>query len=211
MRTITASSPSTARRLRRATAPAALLVALLGLSSCATAPTAATTATGQTQESAGITITDPWVKAAESGMTAGFGLLHNAGDEDLRLVAASTPAAESVELHETVDNGSGGTVMQEIDGGFLIAAGDTLVLEPGGNHLMLIGLTAPIVPGDEVVFTLEFDDGSTVELIGPAKDYAGANEEYAHDSGHSEDPEHSEDEEPAATGHEHATPEATTR
>ena len=83
-----------------------------------------------------------------------------------------------VELHETVANDSGEMVMQPKEGGFVIPAGGTLTLEPGANHIMLMGLAKPIVAGDEVSFTLTFADGSTYTFTAPAKDFTGANENY---------------------------------
>lgn len=129
-------------------------------------------------ESDSVTITDAWVKSADEGMSAAFGILSNDGDTDVTLVSASTEASPMVELHETVMNDSGEMIMQPKEGGFVIPAGGTFALEPGGNHIMLMGLTAPIKAGDEVTFTLTFSDGSTYTFTAPAKDFSGANENY---------------------------------
>jgi copper(I)-binding protein len=128
-----------------------------------------------------ISMSDAWVKSAEEGMSAAFGILTNDGDADVTIVSASTDASPMMELHETVASESGEMMMQEKDGGFVIPAGSTLTLEPGGNHLMLMGLTAPIMAGDDVTFVLTFADGSTLEFIAPAKDFSGANESYEGD------------------------------
>ena len=77
-----------------------------------------------------------------------------------------------------VDDGSGSMVMQEKDGGFIVPAGGSLTLEPGGYHFMLMGLTAPLVAGDEATFTVTFEDGSTMEFTAPVKDFTGADENY---------------------------------
>lgn len=129
-------------------------------------------------ESDSVTITDAWVKSADEGMSAAFGILSNHGDADVTVVSASTEASPMVELHETVMNDSGEMIMQPKEGGFVIPAGGTLALEPGGNHIMLMGLAAPIKAGDEVGFTLTFSDGSTYTFTAPAKDFSGANENY---------------------------------
>ena len=125
-----------------------------------------------------MTIADGWVKAADSGMSAAFGGLTNTGPEDVTVVSATTEASSMLELHETVENETGEMVMREIDGGFVIPAGDTLSLEPGGNHIMLMDLTDPLEAGGEVTFTLTFADDSTFEFTAPVKDYSGANENY---------------------------------
>lgn len=129
-------------------------------------------------EAVPLTIDHPWVKAAAGGMTGAFGNLTNTGTEDLQVVAAASPAAASVELHETALQADGTAAMAENADGFTIPAGETFVLEPGANHLMLMGLPDPVLAGDEVSFTLTLSDGSSVEFTAPVKDFAGANESY---------------------------------
>ncbi|WP_229662109.1 copper chaperone PCu(A)C [Agromyces bauzanensis] len=168
--------------MKRSLLTSALTVAAaLSLAGCAGAGASATSAAdsgaGSVAE-ASVILTDGWAKAAETGMTAVFGSLENAGSEDLVVVAVESDAAESAELHEMVGDGSGTMSMREKDGGFPIAAGDHLHLEPGGNHIMLLGLTAPLLAGDEVALEISFDDGSTIEVTVPVKDYEGANESY---------------------------------
>lgn len=148
----------------------------LALTGCATATGAADHVDAPTA-AASVTVTDPWVKAADDGMTGGFGEFANAGEADVTVVSATTDAAERVELHETVEE-DGQMVMREIDGGFVVPAGGSLDLEPGGSHLMFMGLTGPLEPGSEVTVTLTFDDESTLEFDAAVKDFAGANESY---------------------------------
>ena len=152
------------------------LVAALALTGCATTPS-----TDTATEADGVTITDAWVKSAETGMSAAFGDLANTGTEDVTVVSATTEASSMIELHETVENDSGEMVMREKDGGFIIPAGGSFMLEPGGNHIMLMDLTAPLAAGENVTFTLTFADDSTLEFTAPVKDYSGANETYEGD------------------------------
>ncbi len=156
---------------------ALLAAAVLALTGCASTPTAAESS-APTTAAESVTIEDAWVKAADSGMSAAFGVLHNASGEDVTVVSAETEASTSLQLHETVENDAGEMVMREKEGGFSIPADGDLTLEPGGNHIMLMDLTAPIVAGDEVTFTLTFSDDSTFEFTAPVKDYTGANENY---------------------------------
>ncbi|GIG34932.1 copper chaperone PCu(A)C [Cellulomonas pakistanensis] len=166
--------------------PALAVVSVLALAACSGAAEADTPASpssgGPAAES--VTVEDAWVKSAECGMSAAFGQIENTGDADVTVVSVASPASTMLELHETVENESGEMVMREKDGGFTIPAGGVLALEPGANHIMLMGLTAPAVAGDEVTFTLTFSDDSTLELTAPAKDYSGANETYAGGEGH---------------------------
>lgn len=151
-----------------------LVAAALGLAGCASTDTGTTAAT----EADSVTITDAWVKAADSGMSAAFGELENTGDSDAVIVSITSDASSMMELHEVVDDGSGSMVMQQRDGGFVVPAGGSLTLEPGGFHFMLMDLTAPLVAGDEATFTVTFEDGSTMDFTAPVKDFTGADENY---------------------------------
>ncbi|GAA1146875.1 MULTISPECIES: copper chaperone PCu(A)C [Microbacterium] len=155
---------------------ALIATALLALTGCASTAPSAESSTALAGDS--VTIEDAWVKSADEGMSAAFGELSNSGEKDVTVVSAKTEASGMVELHETVENESGEMVMREKDGGFVIPAGGTLTLEPGANHIMLMGLSAPLKAGDEVTFTLTFSDKSTYEFTAPVKDYTGANENY---------------------------------
>lgn len=173
----TQSKTSTVTGVRSGVVLAALALALAGCGTTAgaspDAPDGATKPAGQN-----VTLADGWVKAADSGMSAAFGELTNAGPDDVTVVSATTEASSMLELHETVENESGEMIMREIEGGFVIPAGETLGLEPGGSHIMLMDLTDPLEAGEEVTFTLTFADDSTYEFTAPVKDYSGANENY---------------------------------
>ncbi len=134
---------------------------------------AACSAGGDTKGSDSLTVTDAWAKAADSSMTAAFGEITNSSAHDITIVAASSPAATEVQMHEVVDS-----TMRKVDGGLVIPAGQTRRLQPGGFHLMFIGLTAPIKAGDVVSLTLTFDDDSQLTFTAVAKDFTGANESY---------------------------------
>lgn len=152
-----------------------------------------------TTEAAALTVTDPWIKAAEDGMTAAFGTLVNNGEEDITLAAATSDVAEEIELHETVAGDDGAMAMQEKDGGFVIPAGGQHELAPGGDHLMLMGLTRAVEPGEIVTIRIELADGSTTEIDATVKAFTGAQEEYHGDDDHS-DHDHSDDEHDSGHG-----------
>lgn len=136
-----------------------------------------------------LTLDDPWIKAAtvEDGMTAVFGELVNDGDEEVTVVAASHEDADTVELHEVTTQGAD-TTMREREGGFPVPANGALPLEPGGDHIMLMGLTADLEPGADSTVTVELSDGSTITFTAVVKEHAGANEDYEGDhEGHDED------------------------
>lgn len=121
-------------------------------------------------------VDNAWAKSAESGMTAVFADLSNTSGDDLTVTGGSTPVASMLELHEVA-----GGVMQQKEGGFVVAAGATHTLMPGADHIMLIGLTEPLLAGDTVTVTLVLDNGESVEFDAEIRDYQGANEEYVGD------------------------------
>ena len=144
---------------------AALTFAAAGLAAC-----------GGSSDGA-LAVNDSWTKATDGPMTGSFGTLVNSTDADITVTGASSPIAGIVELHETtmVD---GEMVMQPKPGGFVIPAGGSLTLEPGGNHVMLMGLTGAIAPGQDVPITLTLSNGDTLTYTTVAKDFAGGNESY---------------------------------
>lgn len=183
------------RTLRASLLLGAAALVLAGCAGDASAETdAGTASTSDSVAADSVSIVDAWVKSAESGMSAAFGQLVNDSDTDLVVVSATSPASPMIELHETVAGSAGDMVMQEIEGGFVIPAGDSRELAPGGDHLMFMGLEDPLVAGDEVEIQLTFDDDSTYEFTAVVKDYSGANENYVESEEHGETDEHSDHE-----------------
>ncbi|RKN47740.1 copper chaperone PCu(A)C [Micromonospora endolithica] len=176
--------PSTRRLPHRA---ALLTAAILALAAAGCGSSAdpspgtnapSTTASASASAAAGVLgIRDPWVKAADTGMTAAFGTLVNDGDADVTLTAASTEVSP-MELHEMAME-DGKMVMRAKPGGIVIKARSAHALEPGGDHLMLMNLAQPVKAGDEVAFTLTFADGRTQTFTAVAKPFTGAQESYA--------------------------------
>ena len=144
---------------------AALTLAAAGLAACGGSSGGA------------LAVNDSWTKATDGPMTGSFGTLVNSTEAEITVTGASSPVAGIVELHETtmVD---GEMVMQPKPGGFVIPAGGSLTLEPGGNHVMLMGLTGAIAPGQEVPITLTLSNGESLTYTTVAKDFAGGNESY---------------------------------
>ena len=150
---------------------AAVLLISLGLTACGSASSAGGS------DAPVLTVTDAWVKASQGPMTGAFGVIANPGTADVTITGASVPNVGMVELHETVMV-DGQMQMQPKQGGFVVPAGGSLTLEPGGNHIMLLGMTAPINPGASVPITLSLSTGGTVVVEAIAKDFAGGNESY---------------------------------
>ena len=99
------------------------------------------------------TITDAWVRGTVAPQTATgmFARIHSA--QGGRLVAASSPLAGTVEIHEMAMDGNV-MRMRALPQGVALPAGSTVALKPGGLHLMLIDLKRPLAAGDTVPMTL---------------------------------------------------------
>lgn len=158
-------------------AVAAVVAALAVTVGCGTDDAPGGEATPTPSGTGTFVVRDPWVKAADSGMTAAFATLLNQGDSDVTVVSATSDVSDVVEIHEMTMQ-AGGMVMQQKPDGITVPAGAEHVLEPGGDHLMLMNLSRPVQPGDEVTFTLTLNDGATVQFVAVAKPFTGAQESY---------------------------------
>jgi len=82
---------------------------------------------------------------------------------DDRLVSVSTDAAARAEVHEMSTEG-GVMTMRELTAGLPLAAGEATVLQPGGNHIMLMQVAAPLAEGDTVELALTFEDAAPISV-----------------------------------------------
>ena len=82
---------------------------------------------------------------------------------DDRLVSVSTDAAGKAELHE-MSTAGGVMTMAEMTDGLPLPAGEVTALQPGGNHIMLMQVTAPLAEGDTVDLALTFADAAPVTV-----------------------------------------------
>jgi len=116
-----------------------------------------------------VTISGAYVRAVPPGQpnSASFMQASNAGSAGHALVGGSSPAAEVVELHTHTMEG-GMMRMRQVDKIDIPAGGD-VSLQPGGLHVMLIGLKQKLVPGQDIPLTLKFEDGSEVTVQAPVK------------------------------------------
>lgn len=121
-------------------------------------------ATAQPYMLGDLSIHDPWSRelppVAPNG--AAYLRVENGGSEADRVVAAHSPIAERAETHT-----------HEMDGGVMkmrhvhsieVPGHGEVTFEPGGLHVMLIGLKKPLVRGESFPLTLEFDKAGTIEV-----------------------------------------------
>lgn len=109
-----------------------------------------------------VALKNAYVKAkpGDKKMTAIFGELTNTSDAPIHIVSFSTSLdASRNEIHEVVDG-----VMKKREEGITIAPGETHVLKPGGDHLMIMDFSRPIEAGDAVDVELHLESGLTVTI-----------------------------------------------
>ncbi len=115
-----------------------------------------------------ITMTDYAMRAAlgNNPNTGAYVTIRNTGTEPDRLVSASCDCAASTQLH-SMSTKDGVMEMGEMKDGFVIAPGETLVLKPGGNHIMLMGLKVRPQDGSTVNVKLTFEKAGEITLAMP--------------------------------------------
>ena len=103
-----------------------------------------------------VIVTDAWVRGTVPGQKATGAFMQLSSATDQTLVAASSTSAKFVEIHEmTMERGV--MKMRAIDT-LEIRAGQTVEMQTGGHHLMLLDLRAPLKVGDTVLITLTWQD-----------------------------------------------------
>lgn len=119
-----------------------------------------------THASAEMTVQDAYVRTSTPSSTSGaaFMVLINEGDKDDRLIAAATDVAGRVELHRHSEDANGVMRMGEIAGGIAVPAGGRHALARGGDHVMLMGLDAPLAQGDEITMVLTFEEAGEITV-----------------------------------------------
>ena len=116
-----------------------------------------------------ITVSDAWARATPPGAQTGaiYLTLTNQGAAD-RLVALGTDAAREAQLHTHLH--ADGMMRMEQIAALELPANGTAVMAPGGDHVMLIGLKQPLVPGATVTLTLEFAQHEALSVSIPVRD-----------------------------------------
>ncbi|MFL1876661.1 copper chaperone PCu(A)C [Hansschlegelia beijingensis] len=110
-------------------------------------------------------ISNPWSRATATGakVGAGYFTLTNQGSTPDRLVSVSSDFSEKAEMHETTTE-NGVSRMRPISGGLEIKPGETIRFEPGGKHLMFLGLRQPLKQGESVKGAVVFQKAGKVDL-----------------------------------------------
>ncbi|MFM7973104.1 MAG: copper chaperone PCu(A)C [Betaproteobacteria bacterium] len=133
-----------------------------------------------------VTIGDPWVRAtvAQQKATGMFAQVTSA--QGGKLVAASSPVASVVEIHEMAMENN--VMKMRAVPGLELPAGKAVELKPGGYHVMLMGLKQQVKEGEVVPVTLvvEGKDGKreSVEVKAPVRALAAQHGGHSQGGGH---------------------------
>lgn len=131
-----------------------------------------------------VEVRDAWVRSTVDGQRSTGVFARLTAGAGSRLIGASSPLAQAVEIHEMTMAGDV-MRMRAVEGGLDLPAGEGVELRPGGYHLMLLGLKQSLPSGASLPLTLRFVDreGRSSELVlgVPAKPAAaGAEPEHRH-------------------------------
>lgn len=168
---------------------AASMIAIFGACSKVEAP--------KTEEASktGVEVVDARVRSPLGGadVTAGYVTIKNHDSAAVEIIGGSTDIAKTLELHTHEKGADGMMQMRQVER-FVIAPNDSLVLEPGGKHLMLFTPKAGLKEGDKAQFTLNTKSGTPIEfdatiVTNPKKSDSDDSEEKDHEKSESEKPE----------------------
>lgn len=135
-----------------------------------------------------VVIEDAYARVSSAMAQSGavFMSIYNHNDFDEVLIGATSDVAERVELHTHTMDAAGVMRMVEVEGGIAMAAEETVQLERGGLHVMLLGLTRPLENGDSFSLTLLFEtsDPVTIDVVVDLDRMPGHGASGGHDHGH---------------------------
>ncbi len=121
-------------------------------------------ATPSTAYADGIKVENPWARASAGAARAGaaYMALVNNGDAADTLINVKSDVSKRTEIHTHMMDG-GVMRMRQIEG-IEVPAGEPVVLQPGGLHIMFMGLHAPFKEGDAFPLTLVFEHAGEIEV-----------------------------------------------
>ena len=140
------------------------------LAMAALGPARAQMSTDHGAKAQGIVVTGPWARATPGRAPNGaaYFTLTNQGPAGDRLIGASSPAAGRAELHTHIHD-KGVMRMRKLPG-IDLTPGASVTFRPGGYHVMLMGLKAPLREGATFPLTLRFQKAAsktiTVKVMG---------------------------------------------
>lgn len=128
-----------------------VLLAAIGISSCAGG-------------AGGMAVQEAWARpGAAGGNSAIYFVIDNRQGQADTLLSAASDAANMVELHISKMS-QDGTMIMEHQENVPVPAGKKVEFKPGGLHVMLMGLTGDLKPGDKITVTLTFEKAGSMDV-----------------------------------------------
>ena len=129
-----------------------------------------------------LTFSDPWIRASVPGQKNGAGYLEisNQSTQPSTLTAANSDRADRVEIHTIIREG-GVAKMREVEQ-IEVPANGKVTLQPGGYHIMFVGLKQPFKEGETIPVNLNFAGGlvTTVQFKVMAPTFTGGGQPMQH-------------------------------
>lgn len=120
---------------------------------------------------------DGWARAGATS-SAAYLSIHNGQRSADRLLSVASPVARSVSVHNS--RMEGGVMRMRAAGPLPVAAGGRIAMKPGGLHVMLMGLKAPLRPGSRLPLTLRFERAGNVQVSLPVLPPGSSGPGHAH-------------------------------
>lgn len=125
-----------------------------------------------------IVVTESWARESIPGTSSSalFASIQNTGSKDVTLVSVVVQGADKTELHATQDD-AGMMRMRRLEQ-VVIPAGQTVSFEPGGYHVMLFRLAAPLRAGQTVAAEFRFANGEKAAASAVVRSARGADHHH---------------------------------
>jgi len=125
----------------------------------------------QLKQQTGISISEQWIRSSAPGAptTAAYFVLNNHSRNDIALIDVKSDIAQQVEIHE--HSMEDGLMKMQQTLNVALPKQSTVMFEPGGYHIMFIGLKKSVNTGDKIKLTLTFDNNTeqTITVIAKKK------------------------------------------
>lgn len=114
----------------------------------------------------GVVVTDAWIRPTPpvSNIGAFYLTVHNDGQDPDGIVSASAPRCAEIEIHQTTTVDGVASMDRATGAELTIEPGRSVVFEPSGLHVMCLGLDEPVVDGEQVELTIEFERAGPIRV-----------------------------------------------
>lgn len=129
---------------------------------------------------AAVSASDAWVREVppSSPVAAAFVTLVNTGPGPVRVTAIESPLADKVHWHDM--SSSDGMMRMQVRSRIILPAGGRVSLQPGGSHLMLLGVKQPLPVGARVPLTFRLEGQAPVTVTAVVRRSEGDEGAHAH-------------------------------